>query len=184
MLRVALLCAAAAFSSAEGDAHLILRKYVTSEPCDIDGASAECVVEGQETEILYGVYNVGEGTAFEVKVADASLGTSFELAGELDGAIGEIPGGENKTVSLTVKAKAAGELTVGPAEVSYQATADGELQTGVSTEPQSYVAETEREHKKRTSIHYLEWSVFLIAAAVPVAVPGMAYQEGVSKKAA
>jgi hypothetical protein len=26
--------------------------------------------------------------------------------------------------------------------------------------------------------------VFLIAAAVPVAVPGMAYQEGVSKKAA
>ncbi len=167
MLRFAALLCAAAFSSAEGDAHLILRKHVLSEPCAIEGASAECVVAGQETEIQYDVYNVGGGKAFGVTVADSSLGDSFELVGDLDGAIGEIEGGEHKTITLVAKPKEAGKLT-----------------TGVSTKPQSYVAETEREHKKRTSIHYLEWTVFLISAAVPVMVPFNAYQAEANKKAA
>ena len=114
----------------------------------------------------------------------ASLGDSFELVGDLDGTIGEIEGGENKTVTLVAKPKEAGELTVGLAEVSYKLTADGKLQSGVSTEPQRYVAETERGHKKRTSIHYLEWTVFLIAASFPVMVPFNAYQGEVSKKTA
>lgn len=184
MLRFAALLCAAAFSSAEGDAHLILRKHVLSEPCAIEGASAECVVAGQETEIQYDVYNVGGGKAFGVTVADSSLGDSFELVGDLDGAIGEIEGGEHKTITLVAKPKEAGELNVGPAEVSYKLAADGKLTTGVSTKPQSYVAETEREHKKRTSIHYLEWTVFLISAAVPVMVPFNAYQAEANKKAA
>lgn len=184
ILRLAVLLCGAAFTSAEGDAHVILRKDVISERCDIEGSSAECVVAGQETEILYGVYNVGEGTAFGVTVADSSLDESFELVGDLDGTIGEIEGGANKTVTLIAKPKEAGELTVGPAKVSYKLAADGELQSGVSTEPQKYFAETERAHKKRTSIHYLEWTVFLIAAAVPVIVPGNAYQAEVSKKSA
>jgi hypothetical protein len=184
MLRFAALLCAAACTSAEGDAHLILRKHVLSEPCDIEGASAGCVVAGQETEIQYDVYNVGEGKAFGVTVADSSLGDSFELVGDLDGTIGEIEGGENKTVTLVAKPKEAGELTVGSAEVSYKLAADGKLQSGVATEPQSYVAETEREHKKRTSIHYLEWTVFMIAAAFPVIVPFNAYQAEASKKAA
>ena len=184
MLRVAALLCAAAFTSAEGDAHLIVRKHVASERCDIEGSSAECVVEGQETEILYGVYNVGQGKAFGVTVADSSLGDSFELVGDQDGAVGELEGGENKTVTLIVKPKEAGELAVGPAEVSYTLTADGKLQSGLSTQPQRYVAETQRAHKKRTSIHYLEWTVFLVAAAVAVIVPGNAYQGEASKKSA
>ena len=163
---------------------MILRKHVLSEPCDIQGTSVECVVAGRETEIQYDVYNVGEGKAFGVTVADSSLGDSFELATELDGAIGEVEAGENKTITLVAKPKEAGELTVGLAELSYKLSADGKLQSGVSTEPQTYVAETEREHKKRTSIHYLEWTVFLIAAAVPVIVPFNAYQAEASKKAA
>jgi hypothetical protein len=91
--------------------------------------------------------------------------------------------GENKTVAVSAKPKSSGELTVGPAEVSYKPTADGKSMTGASTEPAGYLVETEREHKKRTSIHYLEWTLFLIFAAIPVGVPGMALQQDdVAKK--
>ena len=38
--------------------------------------------------------------------------------------------------------------------------------------PQAFHAETERQNRKRTGYHVLEWIVFLILSAVPVAVPG------------
>lgn len=105
--------------------------------------------------------------------------------------------GENKTVVATVKPKSSGELSLGAAEVSYQSTAEGgrqvrahgclhrcdpsdsaaPAQTGYSTQPSGYVVETERAHRKRTAIHYWEWTFYAVAAGLAVGLPGTAYQQ-------
>ena len=182
MLRMAALLAGAATLASAGDGQLILRKHVASQPCVIQGVKSDCIVEGQETDIMYSVYNVGESAAYGVKIVDGSLSDGFDVVGELNGDVGEIAGGENKTVAVSVKAKSSGELTVGPAEVSYKPTADGKKMTGASTEPAGCLVETQREHKKRTSIHYLEWFFFSILAGIAVGVPGMAISEDAAKK--
>lgn len=60
MLRMAALLAGAATLASAGDGQLILRKHVASQPCVIQGVKSDCIVEGQETDIMYSVYNVGE----------------------------------------------------------------------------------------------------------------------------
>ena len=106
-LRLAALLVSAATLASAGDGHIILRKHVASQPCVIQGAKSDCIVEGQETDIVYSVYNVGESAAYGVTIVDASLSDGFDLVGELNGDVGEIAGCVAVDVSLCLPVVAA-----------------------------------------------------------------------------
>eukprot|EP01052_Picozoa_sp_SAG31_P034602 SAG31_NODE_4066_length_3623_cov_2.164302_7_plen_241_part_00 len=54
-----LLLAGAAAAQNSNSAHLIVRKDIASETCDIGGSQHECVVAGKETLVHYTIFNVG-----------------------------------------------------------------------------------------------------------------------------
>jgi hypothetical protein len=46
-------------------------------------------------------------------------------------------------------------------------------QSGLSTKPQAFHAETERQYRKRVAFHWQEWVTFCALSLIPVGIPGL-----------
>ena len=176
-----LLLAAGTVASAQqqfsNSAHLIVRKDITADDCDVAGVASQCVVAGKDAVVHYTIFNVGNSAAYEIALTDESLDEAFTMGAPVSFTFETIAAGENETVSTTVTPKESGALGVGSAQVRYKPTAEGPTQTGSSTKPQAFHAETERQNRKRTTYHIMEWVIFLALSLLPIAVPGMTWSQ-------
>jgi hypothetical protein len=78
-LAVPLMVLLGAASGYSNEAHLILRKEISSDECKVSGADLQCVVEGGDTTLSYSLYNVGTSAAYDVQIADDTLDEAFTL---------------------------------------------------------------------------------------------------------
>ena len=86
------------------------------------------------------------------------------------------PGGRRGLVPVDSRGRPTGARAWLPAS-SDPSDSPAPAQTGYSTQPSGYVVETERAHRKRTAIHYWEWTFYAVAAGLAVGLPGTAYQQ-------
>ena len=153
------------------EAHLVVRKLVVGDACDIEKESKSCVVQGKDATVSYSIFNVGKGTAYDVKLTDASLEGDFGLVEPVALKFAKIGAGENITQNVTATPKSTGVIDAGAAIVSYQSTSDGEVLKGVSTSPENLFAESERANRKRTSFHWAEFGIFGVLSGLPIGIP-------------
>lgn len=97
---------------------------------------SEYVAEGLELTVDITLYNVGEGSAYEVSLKDDGSSSALKLIdGETSGSWGEIAAGENVKNSYKVKVVSSGTVDIDAATVSYKASPTASAVTAKSSVP-------------------------------------------------
>eukprot|EP00002_Diphylleia_rotans_P011129 TRINITY_DN2202_c0_g1_i1.p1 TRINITY_DN2202_c0_g1~~TRINITY_DN2202_c0_g1_i1.p1 ORF type:complete len:186 (-),score=56.97 TRINITY_DN2202_c0_g1_i1:497-1054(-) len=165
------LVVAVAFVAAEADvsgARLLVYK-------DIDKPIA---VVGDTLTLTTYFYNVGSSAALEVVFKDEELSAEFELlTGQLSNEWDTIAAGTNVSSVVTLKAKTAGYVRVGPGAVKYRSANDEVVRTAITSEIGTMLIETNMEFRHRTGPQFLDFVLFVLVGGAAVAIPYFKLQE-------
>lgn len=164
-----LLAAVVAIFAQEGN--IIVHKQVDS---DFEGVFAS----GTNFTVTVDVYNIGDGSAFDVSITDSwpestSTGTdAFELAdGSYAATWAEIPAGAKVTHNFTIVPKFEGRFEGSRATGQYQPSEGAEAKMVISTAMTPMSVLSAEQYAKHFAKHYQEWAIFFICASASVFIP-------------
>lgn len=143
------------------------------------------LVENQDINIRYSIYNVGGNVAQNVQLNDNNLPPLyFEKLNETDSIkVNSLPPNGKVVETLVFKPKIGthGRVNFTSAEVVYQSKDSSSVLRTQSSEPgYAYILSTE-DYEKRFSLHLFEWGVFTIISLVSIIVPFGLYNKSKSK---
>lgn len=156
--------------SAAPEGKLVFHKVVDSEFPGLFG-------EDKNFTVSLSVHNIGEGSAFDVSIADDWPSDLFEvLSGDLTTTWAEIGAGKSESVELLVQPVFEGPFTPQRASLNYLATADSEeAQNAFSTGNAPMRITSATFYEKVTAKHHQEWAIFTISSLATVLVPLFVY---------
>jgi len=153
------------------EGNLIVHKQVLSDYPDVYST-------GMNFTVKMTVYNIGDGSAFDVKVKDTwpsstSSGTdAFKLvAGSFTSKWAEITSGASVSANYTVLPTFEGRFEGARATGSYKITKDGASKKVLSTAGASMQVISEEQFSKYFAKHYQEWTIFYLGCLASVFVP-------------
>jgi hypothetical protein len=161
--KVAVLCLVAVASAQQG--FLVVKKSVDS--------STGYFGPNQNFTVTIDIHNIGDGSAFDVEVADPWSEESFTLGGAFEHTYQEIKAGEVESFTFQVAPLAVGEQAGFAAQYRYQPFAEPleEPQTGSSNTAAGFEVLEQAAYAKLTASHTVEMSIFTVALFLTIAVP-------------
>jgi len=164
---MALLCFSCVMAESEDQGRLIVHKSLTSDFLYF--------TPGKTFNSSISIYNVGSGSAYNVKITD-DWGESFNsTAGDKIATFDEIKAGEHVTVNQTLIPLSEGELRGFVARVEYQPTADASPQFGFSSPMRNVTIIPNFHYDRLTATFTGEWVVFLGGLLAAIVVPLLLY---------
>jgi len=133
-------------------------------------------VATQDLVVNVKIFNVGEGTAYDINLVDDSFRKdSFSHVQGLASARWEkLAPGANISHTFVVRPLNPGTFTSKPASLSYRQSPKGIEQTAKSTTVGDIPIESVSQNAKRTAPHLKEWSIFGVLCTI-VTVPAFFY---------
>jgi len=197
------LCAVGVLAADTGRGSLLVHKKLTGDRVflppgqyQLDERQKEKGVElfanGRNFTVEVGIYNIGEGAAFDVTIEDAWPAAQFTVLDGVNKATFEsIPAGGVRWLNQSLVATFDGEFAGFEATVSYKAgEKDAEAVNAVSTPMRTITFLDEALFEKVTAKHTREWTLFSTIVILSVAVPALfytllqtQYREGVPRSA-
>jgi len=148
---------------------------------------------GKKFSVLTTIYNVGDGSAYDVKFADGWAADSFRvLNGSLAHHYDTIAAGGSVNHTTLLAPLNDGEIEIVPAKATYAISNanNAAVQNGHSSSYPNVTVLSAARYEKITAKHYREWSIFggmvLASVFLPMAVfvhIQLNYQHGVPKSA-
>jgi len=163
-------------STFASEAKIIFRKSLTTE-------IPYTYAAGFPINITLDIYNLGTGSAYNLKTSDPWPRDYFDIDGETEASFEEVKGGENTQHNFTVTPKfdATPEKPLlyvrgFPAELIYSRDEDGEDQTKVfSTQMRDLLVRSAEDYVRLTAKHNTEWGIFGLGTTAAVFGPFVAY---------
>lgn len=170
-----LLTLAAGALAQEGN--LIVHKQVTAEN------DADVFSMGKNFTVSIDVYNVGDGTAYEVSVTDhwpesTSSGTdAFKLdpSSSFSAEWDQIAPGGHESYNITILPDFEGRFDGGRAQGSYRPTEDGDPKMVLSTSSKPMSVLNAEQFAKYFAKHTQEWAVFYAGTLSTILIPLFVY---------
>jgi len=162
------LVVAAVVAVEEGQ--IVLQKEIVS---DHPGVFAK----GYNFTVNLTAYNVGEGTAYDVNVADNWPEANFDLIdGELLGSWEEIAPGASESMEIILQPTFEGRMPGFRASIDYLRTPeDSEAVSGLSSSTGNITVYSAPAYEKFVASHKQEWAVFLVSSLSTIIVPFVIY---------
>jgi len=144
------------------------------------------LVENRDIIVNYNIYNVGQSSAIDVHISDASFSSEhFDLiSGVLKFTIPRLGPGSNITHTSVVRPKKGiwGRFNFTAGEVTYLATEDStESQLGYTSEPGEGYIVALKEFDRKFSPHVLDWAAFAIMTLPSLVIPFLLWFRSKSK---
>ncbi|XP_002132080.2 translocon-associated protein subunit beta-like [Ciona intestinalis] len=160
-------------ASEESSAKLILTKNILNS----------IITQGNDLAIEYNMYNIGDGVATDVELADSTLhDTDFELiSGKMSVKWDRIQPGTNVTHVVVVRPLKSGAQNFTSAVVQYVASEDSEPKFGFSSEIGEVEILSLKEYNRLYAPHVVEWGMFGIWTIPSLLLPYMLYYNSKTK---
>lgn len=171
---IALLTIFNGLSSADDvNAKLILIKEVQNE----------VLTEGKDLSVQYTLYNIGDGPAVDVELAESDFHeTDFELvSGQTNIKWERIGANSNVSTVVVVKPLRASGFNFTSAVVQYVASEGAEPTFGFSDELGELRIISAKEYKRLHASHMVEWALFVLFCLPSIFFPYMLYYKSKSK---
>eukprot|EP01006_Ploeotia_vitrea_P007246 TRINITY_DN16512_c0_g1_i2.p1 TRINITY_DN16512_c0_g1~~TRINITY_DN16512_c0_g1_i2.p1 ORF type:complete len:194 (+),score=117.31 TRINITY_DN16512_c0_g1_i2:83-664(+) len=168
---LALVALVLAGSAAAESGHLLVQKTVHNK---YQAQQIPLLTEGDEFVVELNVFNVGDGDAHEVSLADGEWPSeAFSVEGETEAAWDVIPAGEKQTLNYTITPTSGqGQIRGFPAKAEYRPTQDGNMVTVHSSMMRSFQIIDKELHERLTATHttekYIVGSVMAAAVLIPL----------------
>jgi len=151
-----------------GSGHLLARKEINDLQCTVLGV-------GRNATVNVYLFNAGDGSAYDVKIAD-SLPKRFQLVeGSLTADLGEILAGETSTFSYQMKTNET-QIVVRnvPAKITYRRNSEGAFFTANSSIPSTKTRVIASfEYARLVESHYIDFAIMFGLFCVSVPAPGL-----------
>ncbi|GAB5360473.1 hypothetical protein AAMO2058_000631100 [Amorphochlora amoebiformis] len=166
---LSVLCLTAVKAS---EAKIIFRKSLSTEIPFLYAA-------GNPINVTLDIYNLGTGSAYNLKASDAWPRDYFDIEGEMEAEFDEVQASGHKQHNFTVTPKfdATPEKPLlyvrgFPAELIFSTDEAGEDRThAISTQMRDILVRSAEEYKRLTAKHNMEWAIFSIGMVASVLVP-------------
>jgi len=157
------------------EGNLIVHKQVLSEYPDV-------YASGENFTVTIDVYNIGDGSAFDVSVTDnwpetTSSGTeAFKLVdGSYTSTWGEIVTGEHVSANFTIVPMFEGRFDGSRASGRYEPKQDAETKIVISTAMRPMSVLNTEQYTKYFAKQYQEWAIFYLCSLATIFVPLFIY---------
>jgi len=175
LLSLVLFCLLAlTANSQEENARLLVSKNVLNQ----------YLVEGQDTTVMYTIYNVGGSAAVDVQLKDASFpADGFQVVhGNLEVSWNRIAPGSNVSHSVIMRPLQSGYFNFTSAVVGYKVSEDAEhLQYGYSSAPGQGGIMNFKDYDRKFSPHVPDWGAFAIMTLPSLGIPFVLWYSSKSK---
>nr|CAB3266612.1 translocon-associated protein subunit beta-like [Phallusia mammillata] len=173
LITIFLIACAGLVHAEDGDAKLILIKNVLNS----------IITEGNDLMVQYTLYNIGDGAATDVNLADSSFHESdFELVSGMTSVKWErILAGTNVSHVVIVRPLKSGAFNFTSAVVQYVASEGSDTTFGMSNDLGELDILSLKEFKRIHASHLIEWGLFGVWCIPSIVLPYMLYYKSKSK---
>ncbi|XP_074604846.1 signal sequence receptor beta [Brevipalpus obovatus] len=134
------------------------------------------LVEGKDIIVNYNLFNIGESSAIDIRIDDASLPEEhFQVVSGLPRfTIPRLAGGQNMTHTVVFRPKLGvwGRFNFTSSEITYLPREEAkERQYGVTSEPGEGYIVSLKEFDRRFSPHIMDWIAFSVMSMPSLLIP-------------
>jgi len=143
----------------------------------------DLITEGQDLSVKYTLFNIGDGAATNVELADSDFHESeFELVAGMTSVKWErIGASSNVSHVVTVRPLKASAFNSTSAVVQYVASEGAEPTFGFSDEIGELQIISNKEYKRLHASHMVEWLLFALFSSPSVIVPYVLHKHSENK---
>jgi len=144
---------------------------------------SKILAQNVDLTFTYKIFNIGQGSAFNVEMKDENFDTDFEVVGgSSEGKWDVIEKDSSVTHEVTVRALKAGAQNITSAVFTYKTAEDADdVVTMFSSDYGTANIIEEREYLRKHASHLQDWVVFILLSIPSLVFPYLLYFKSKSK---